>query len=155
MKAVITILLGLKLERIQLSFVHSEIIGDWEWFPIAFRTAFVACISKPYMKEICLEDIPLSSFADCAGLKRLTLWRRVVPPLNRSFKFPQLEALELSDWKMEGSSHTFLSWALTREFALPNTHNTQEEGYTQVPAAPTPHLFDISGEPKRLLPRPR
>ena len=96
----ITTLLGSKLERIQLTFTHSEIIGDWA---IAFRTAFV---SKPYMKEICLEDVCCYiPFADCAGLKHLTLCRRVVPPLNRSFKFPQLEALELSDWKMEGSSH--------------------------------------------------
>jgi len=31
MKAMITILPGLKLERIQLSFAHSEIIGDWKW----------------------------------------------------------------------------------------------------------------------------
>src|SRR5438309_2222646 len=87
---------------------------------MAFRTAFVACISTPFMKEICLDNvyIPLSSFANCVGLKRLTLWDRVVPPGNESFNFPQLEALELSRWTMDDHSQDFFSWLLTHVCGL-------------------------------------
>ena len=95
MKEMIAILGRLKLQRIQLTI--SGMIS-WESFPMAFRTAFVACISSSSMKEINLDriyDTPLSIFADCVGLKRLrlTLWYRVVPPSNRLFKFPHLETL--------------------------------------------------------------
>ena len=120
MKEITAILLRLKLERIQLTFA-SRACARWEWLFKSFRTAFVACISTSYMREICLDNvgyIPLPSFADCAGLKRLTLWTRVVPPSNRSFKFPQLEALELFDWEMADSSRGFLSWALTHASGL-------------------------------------
>ena len=113
---IIAILPRLKLERIQLTFVHDTICAEWQWFHIAFRTAFLACISTSYMKEISLDAVsylPLSSFADCAGLKRLTLCRHANPPLsNGSFNSPQLEALELSDWTMTGPFDYFFSWAL-------------------------------------------
>jgi len=121
MKGMTTILPRLKLERIRLTFYHHNICAEWESFPTAFRTAFVACISTSYMKEICLDvsRIPLSSFADCAGLKRLTLCQDAVPPpLSGSLDFPQLEALELCDWEMDGSSGPFFSWMLTHAAAL-------------------------------------
>ena len=110
-KEIISILPGLKLERIQLTLSHH--ISDWQFFPITFRTAFVACISTSRMKEICLDNIhriPLISFADCAGLKRLVLWSDAVPPPNNSFNFPHLETLELSDWTMARHSQDFSSW---------------------------------------------
>ena len=104
-KEIIDILLSLKLEHIQLTFARSDTCAEWESLFRTFRTAFVDCISTPHMREICLDNvryIPLSAFADCARLKRLMLWQRVVS--KESFKFPQLEALELSDWKIEGSA---------------------------------------------------
>jgi len=121
MKEITTILPGLKLERIQLTFSHD--IVSWRTFPIAFHTAFVACISTSLMKEICFDkvyDIPLNSFADCAGLKRLTLWGYAIPPSNISRKFPHLEALELSSWKLQirDHPHEFFSWLLTHARGL-------------------------------------
>jgi len=116
-----TILGGLKLERIQVTFIGTFDCVRWEQLPIAFRTAFVACISTSFMKEIRLDgtwNMPLSSFADCAGLKRLTLSYNAVPPSNISCNFPHLEALELFDWTMDGHSHDFLSWALTHACGL-------------------------------------
>ncbi len=117
----------LKLERIKLNFADSDMGAHWELFPLAFRTAFVTCISTSYMKEICLDEVhnmPLYSFADCAGLKRLKLWLGAVPQSNRSFNFPHLEALELSEL-MNGSSrmhgsfpNRFFSWALTHASGL-------------------------------------
>jgi len=115
------ILGGLKLERIRLTFTSTYGCISWEQLPIAFRTAFVACISTSFMKEIRLDGIwnmPLSSFADCAGLKRLTLWYDAVPPSNISCNFPHLEALELFDWNMDGHSQDFFSWALTHACGL-------------------------------------
>ena len=118
------ILPGLKLKRIQLTFVPNDPdnVANWIYFPIAFRTAFVACISTSCMREICLDGvshIPLCSFADCTGLKRLTLCQNAVPPSNKSSNFPQLEALELSDWTMDGShNHGFFSWVLTHASGL-------------------------------------
>jgi len=109
------ILGGLKLERIQLTFAGTYGCISWEQLPIAFRTAFVACISTSFMKEIRLNGIwnmPLSSFADCTGLKRLGLWYYAVPPSNISYNFPHLEALELFDWKINAHSQNFFSWAL-------------------------------------------
>jgi len=106
MKEMTPILPRLKLERIKLTFAPSVISVDWESFPIAFRTAFVACISTPSMKEICLDGIsntPLSSFSDCAGLKRLMLADCAVPPSNISCNLPLLEDLELSFWTMDDS----------------------------------------------------
>ena len=88
----------LKLEHIQLTFTRtSGSFAGWESLPIAFCTAFIACISTSSMKEISIDglyEIPLGIFVDCAGLKHLTLWCYVVPPSNslRSFKFPHLEA---------------------------------------------------------------
>jgi len=111
----ISILPGLKLERIQLNFTHGIFCTEWEQLRIAFRAAFVACISTSYMKEIhtnAISNIPLCSFGDCAALKHLTLCQRANPPLsNGPFNFPQLETLELSDWMMIGTSDYFFSWA--------------------------------------------
>ena len=45
-----TILPRLKLERIQLSFAHSDIVAEWE--KVDFHTVFIACISTSYMKEL-------------------------------------------------------------------------------------------------------
>ena len=121
---IIAILGRLKLERIQLTFTAtSGNIASWESLPIAFRTAFIACISTSSMKEIFIDgfyEFPLRIFVDCAGLKRLTVWYYVVPPSNnlRSFKFRHLEALELLDWAMGGPSHNFFSWALTHACGL-------------------------------------
>jgi len=118
-KELIAILPGLKLERIRLT--HSYGTNDWRSFPITFRTAFVACISTSSMKEIYLDNIsefPLSSFADCAGLKRLTLFRMAVPLLDSSFNFPQLEVLKLSDWTMGGPCQDLFSWLLTHACRL-------------------------------------
>ena len=115
------ILEGLKLERIQLTFTGTYGCIRWEQLPIAFRTAFVACISTSFMKEIRLNRIwnmPLSSFADCAGLKRLTLWYYAVPPSNIACNFPHLEALELFDWNNDSYSQDFFSWALTHVCGL-------------------------------------
>ena len=122
-KHIIAILAGLRLERIQL--ISARTVGscttDWQHFPIQFRTAFVACISTSSMKDICLENvynIPLGSFADCAGLKRLKIWFHVAPLSNSSSNFPQLEVLELFDWAMDGRSPDFFSWALTHACGL-------------------------------------
>ena len=117
MNEMIVLLPRLKLERIQLIIACGD-IADWQRFPKAFRTAFVACISTSFMKEICLDEIfnvPISSFVDCPGLKRLTLCQRADPPLplNASFNFPHLEALELSDWLMDSRSQSFFSQVLT------------------------------------------
>ena len=115
------ILGGLKLERIQLTFTGTYGCTSWERFPTAFHTAFVACISTSFMKEICVDRIwsmPLSSFADCAGLKRLRLSIDAVPPSNTSCNFPHLEALELFDWDMDSRSQDFFSWALTHACGL-------------------------------------
>jgi len=120
MKESIPIFPGLKLERIQVSRTPTGLVR-WEWFPRAFRTALVACISTSFMKEIRLDgtwNVPLSSFADCAGLKRLTLSYNAVPPSNMSCNFPHLEALELFDWNMDGHSQDFFSWALTHACGL-------------------------------------
>ena len=114
---IIAILGRLKLERIQLTFTATGANiaqGHWGSLPIAFRTAFVACISTSSMKEIFLDGIygiPLSTFVDCAGLKRLRFHYYVVPPSNRlrSLKFPHLEALELLDWVMDSHSPNFFS----------------------------------------------
>jgi len=149
MKEITTILPGLKLERIQLTFSHDII--SWRTFPITFHTAFVACISTSLMKEICFDkvyNIPLNSFADCVGLKRLTLWGYAIPPLNISCKFPHLEALELSSWKLQirDHPHEFFSWLLTLD-----AHNIQKACYTHVSATHPCHLCDISGKPKHLL----
>jgi len=117
MEQVVTILPGLKLERIQLTLSHGS--RDWQRLPITFHTAFVACISTPSMKEICVDqiyNIPLSSFADCTGLKRLTLFACAAPPSNISCDFPQLEALELSCWAM-GDPRLF-PWMLTHASGL-------------------------------------
>ena len=119
MKEITTILPGLKLERIQLTLSHGS--SYWPSFPAAFHTAFIACISTSLMKEICLNKvygIPLNSFAECAGLKRLTLWyRSEIPPSNISCKFPHLEALELTSWSME-MRHEFFSWLSTHAYGL-------------------------------------
>ena len=118
-KEMTTILPRLKLERIQLTFAPSVNFVDWRSFPIAFRTAFVACISTPSMKEIFLDDIyntPLSLFSDCAGLKRLTLFSYATPPSNISCNFPQLEDLELSYWTMDDSR--LFPWMLTHASGL-------------------------------------
>jgi len=120
MKELIAILPRLKLERIQVQHTPTGFVS-WEWFPITFRTALVACISTSFMKEICLDgtwDVPLSSLADCTGLKRLTLCYDAVPPSNMSCNFPHLEALELFDWNMDGHSQDFFSWALTHACGL-------------------------------------
>ena len=119
-KELIPILPGLKLERIQVSRTPTGFVS-WEWFPRAFRTALVACISTSFMKEICLDgtcNVPLSSFADCAGLKRLTLSYNAVPPSNMTCNFPHLEALELFDWNIVGHSQDFFSWARTHACGL-------------------------------------
>jgi len=119
LKEIAAILGGLKLERIQLTGTFDCV--SWERLPIAFRTAFVACISTSYMKEICLDGVwnmPLSSFADCAGLKRLGLWYYAVPPSNISCNFPHLEVLELFDWNNNAHSQDFSSWALTHACGL-------------------------------------
>ena len=121
LEGIIAILPGLKLERIRLSFGHSDFTSDWKWFPTSFRTAFVACISTPFMKEIGIDaiyNIPLSSFADCAGLKRLTLFQNAVLRPNTLCSFPQLEALELSHWMVDGHSRRLLSWMLTHASGL-------------------------------------
>jgi len=55
-----------------------------------------------------IANIHLSSFADS---KHLTLCQKAVLSSNTSFNFPHLEALELSDWKMDDSSDGF-SWVL-------------------------------------------
>jgi len=118
LKEVVAILGGLKLERIQVSYIGCV---SWERLPIAFRTAFVACISTSFMKEILLDGIgnmPLSSFADCTGLKRLTLSYDAVPPSNTSCNFPHLEALELFDWNNNAHSQDFFSWALKHACGL-------------------------------------
>jgi len=119
---IVTILGRLKLERIQLTFAGTYGCISWEQLPMAFRTAFVACISTSFMKEILLDGIgnmPLSSFVDCAGLKRLTLSYDAVPPSNTSCNFPHLEALELFDWDMDvGPFHDFFSWALIHACGL-------------------------------------
>ncbi len=73
MKQMAIILPGLKLDRIHLK-ADRNAYADWEDFPQAFRTVLLACISTSHMKELCRDDIwhiPLSSFADCEGLKRL------------------------------------------------------------------------------------
>ena len=121
LKEIVTILSRLKLEYIQLT--QSDSFIKWEWLPMAFRTAFVACISTSYMKEIRIDNvhcIPLCSFGDCAGLKHLTLGHCANPPSNSPFNLPQLdsESLELSDWKMSGFSDYFFSWALTHASGL-------------------------------------
>ena len=122
MKEIISILPRLKLERIQLTAITcSHTFVDWLEIPMALRTAFVACFSTSNMVEICVNNIryfPLSTFADCAGLKHLTLWYKTVPPLNSSFKFPHLETLELLDWSMNDRPHDFFSWALTHACGL-------------------------------------
>jgi len=118
-KELIPILPGLKLERIRLTRSYGS--SDWRSFPRAFHTAFVACISTPLMKEICVDKvyhIPLSSFADCAGLKHLTLSRHATPSSNMSFNFPQLEVLELSHWRMAGPCQEVFSWLLTHACGL-------------------------------------
>jgi len=114
----------LKLERIQLTFTgtYYGCIG-WEQLPMAFRTAFVTCISTSFMKEILLdriENMPLSSFADCAGLKRLGLFYDTIPPSNVSCNFPHLEALELFDWNIIDLPvwQEFFSWARTHACGL-------------------------------------
>jgi len=119
-KELIAILPRLKLKHIQVQHTPTGFIS-WEWFPIAFRTALVACISTSFMKEICLNgtwNIPLSSFADCTGLKRLTLCYDAVPSSNISCNFPHLEALSLFDWNMVGHSHGFFSWVLAHTCKL-------------------------------------
>ena len=121
LKEIVAILGELKLERIQVTFTGTYSCVSWKRLPIAFRTAFVACISTSFMKEICLDgtcNVPLSSFADCAGLKRLTLSYNAVPPSNMSCNFPHLEALELFDWDMDGPFHDFFSWALIHACGL-------------------------------------
>ena len=121
LKEIVAILGGLKLERIQVTFTGTYSCVSWKRLPIAFRTAFVACISTSFMKEILLDGIwnmPLSSFADCAGLKRLGLRYNAIPPSNIACNFPHLEALELSDWNMDGPFHDFFSWALTHACGL-------------------------------------
>jgi len=127
---IVTILGRLKLERIQLTFAGCV---SWERLPKAFRNAFVACISTSFMKEILLDGVrnmPLSSFADCVGLKRLGLWYDAAPPSNTSCNFPHLEALELFDWNNNAHSQDFFSWALTHACGLRSlTH-------TGVPAEP-------------------
>jgi len=56
MKEIISILPRLKLERFQLTAITcSHTFVDWLEFPMAFRTAFVACISTSIMMEICVE----------------------------------------------------------------------------------------------------
>jgi len=122
MKEIFAMLSGLKLklERIQLTCAQC----GWFCIPEAFHTAFIACISTPYMKEICLDriyNIPLSTFADCTGLKRLTLCHSVWQPNNSSsFKFPHLavETLKLSRWANDGPSDDFLSWLSTHACRL-------------------------------------
>ena len=119
MEDIIAIFGRLKLERIRLT--HD--FEYWRRLPIAFRTAFVACISTPFMKEISIDgisDISLSSFADCPGLRRLTLWCGAIPPSNQNSQcnFPHLEALELSYWMMDGRSYDFLSWLQTQACGL-------------------------------------
>ena len=119
LKEIITILGELKLERIQLTLSHG--VKDWPSLPSSFRTAFVACISTSFMKEILLDAIGnmrLSSFADCAGLKRLRLFYYAVPSSNISCKFPHLEALELFDWNMDCDFHHFFSWLPTHACGL-------------------------------------
>ena len=120
MKDIIAILGRLKLERIRLTHTYFDY---WHLLPIAFRTAFVACISTPFMKEISIDHISntsLSSFADCPGLRRLTLWCDAIPPSNQNSRcnFPHLEALELSYWRMDGGSYDFLSWLQTQACGL-------------------------------------
>ena len=117
-KEIITILSGLKLERIQLTCTQRE----WFCLPEPFQTAFTACISTPYMKEICLDkiyNITLSTFADCTGLKRLTLCHSVWQS-NNSFNFPHLavETLKLSRWANDAPSDDFLSWVSTHACGL-------------------------------------
>ena len=136
LKEIATILGGLKLERIQVTFIDTFDSVSWERLPIAFRNAFVACISTSFMKEILLDgiwDMPLSSFADCAGLKRLTLWYDAVPPSNIACSFPHLEALELFDWNMDAHSQDFFSWALTHACRLRSlTLTTSRKNIIQV-----------------------
>jgi len=130
------ILGGLKLERIQLTFTGTYGCISWEQLPIAFHIAFVACISRSFIKEILLDgiaDMPLSSFADCAGLKRLGLWYYAVPPSNTSCNFPHLEALELFDWDMDDPFHDFFSWALKHACGLRSlTLTTSRKNIIQV-----------------------
>ena len=120
-KEMSAILPRLKLERIQLTFGHADFCIEWEQCSNAFRTAFVACISTSFMKEVCLDGVcrvPLSSFADCVGLKRLMLRYSALPPSDSSFKFPHLEALELFDWTVVDYSQDFFSWVLTHACGL-------------------------------------
>jgi len=120
MEGITTLLRGLKLERIQLTVTRRHGLIHWHLLPIAFHTAFLACISTPYMKEICIDAIPyfpLTQFADCAGLRHLKSCDSALPS-NGSFKFPQLETLELSDWAVGGHSHDFFSWLLTHACGL-------------------------------------
>ena len=119
MEDIIAIFGRLKLERIRLT--HD--VKYWHWLPIAFRTAFVACISTPFMKEISIDgisDISLSSFADCPGLRQLSLWYDAIPPSNQNSQcnFPHLEVLELSSWAMDGRSYDILSWLRTQACGL-------------------------------------
>ena len=114
----VAILPRLKLERIQLTCTD---FAHWNWFDVVFRTAFVAYISTSFMKEVCIDDIygiPLSSFANCTGLKRLTLFDSVPQSNPGPFNFPQLETLELSDWAMRDHSPVFLSWLSTHACGL-------------------------------------
>jgi len=151
LKEIVTILPRLKLEYIQLSFIK------WEWLPMAFRTAFVACISTSYMKEIRIDNvhcIPLCSFGDCAGLKHLTLGHHANPraPSNSPFNLPQLESLELFDWGIRGASDYFFSWALTHVSGLHSlTLRTSERMgiCTFLPRFLT--MFDVPGQFKHLL----
>ena len=96
----IAVLGRLKLERIQLTLTDFYDFFSWERFPATFKKAFLACISTPHMKEINLDLIryvPLGVFADCEGLQHLTLYH-AISLSNKSFQFPQLATLELSDW---------------------------------------------------------
>ena len=64
------------------------------------------------MKEVCPHDvfrIPLR----IAGLKC-----PIVLPWNESFKFPELEALELFHWTMDGHSQDISLWLLTHAYGL-------------------------------------
>ena len=119
MKGVIAMLPGLKLERIELT--RSRDFSNWEWFPPALHTAFVACISTSFMKEVRINyiyGIRLDFFANCAGLKRLTLFNDVLQLNNSFFDFPHLETLELRHWTMDGDSHDFFAWLLTHACGL-------------------------------------
>ena len=143
-EVITAILPGLKLERIQLTSAGKGSFVDWQSFPMALRTAFVACISTSFMKEICLDKIvkiPLTSFVGCAGLKRLALSHLVVSPSHKTINFPHLDALELSDWKMDHHSHHFFSWALTHACGLRSL--TLSTPWKEVICRFLPHLLTI------------